>query len=443
VSIDLVEMVKNAGIVGAGGAGFPTHIKISAKVNTYIANGAECEPLLHVDQELMALFPEKVIKGLKIGMEATGAKKGIVAIKKKFTPSINAIRKVISQEKGIDIFLLEDYYPAGDEFVLVHDILQKSVPEGGIPLDIGVVVNNIGTLVNMAEATEGIPVTSRFVTVAGAVKKPQTIRFPIGTPIKTAIDLAGGTSVDSYKVIVGGPIMGELLPDLRAPITKTTSGIIVLPADHYLIAMKAETMPRKAVVSNAACIKCELCTVVCPRHLLGHDLYPDRIMRVVSFGGDVKTSDLTGSFLCVFCGACTYYGCPMGLDPARIVWEIKNQLITEGMKSPHSRKELEIHPERGIRRLPTKRLTARLGLTDYYDQKSPITTPPLEIKWVRIPLKQHIGIQAIPTVKIGDNVSEGDVIGRIPEDSLGAMIHASIDGTITKIQDEIIIENKN
>lgn len=443
MSIDLVEMVKNAGIVGAGGAGFPTHVKISAKVNTYIANGAECEPLLHVDQELMTLFPEKVIKGLKIGMEATGAKKGIIAIKKKFIPSIKAIRKAISQEKGIDIFLLEDYYPAGDEFVLVRDLLQKSVPEGGIPLDIGVIVNNIGTLVNIAEATEGIPVTSRYVTVAGAVKKPQTIRFPIGTPIKTAIDLAGGTSVDSYKVIVGGPIMGELLQDLRAPITKTTSGIIVLPADHYLIAMKAETMPRKVVISHAACIKCELCTVVCPRHLLGHDLYPDRIMRVVSFGGDVKTSDLTGSFLCVFCGACTYYGCPMGLDPAKIVWEIKNQLITEGMKSPHRRKELEIHPERGIRRLPTKRLATRLGLTEYYDQKSPITTPHLEIKWVRIPLKQHIGIQAIPTVKIGDNVTEGDVIGRIPEDSLGAMVHASIEGTITKIQDEIIIENKN
>ncbi len=443
MSIDLVEMVRNAGIVGAGGAGFPTHIKISAKVNTYIANGAECEPLLSVDQQLMALFPEKVVKGLKIGMEATGAKKGIIALKKKFIPSVKAIREVLSQEKNIELYLLEDYYPAGDEFVLIQDILQKSVPEGGIPLDIGVVVNNIGTLINMAEATEGKPVTSRYVTISGAVKKPQTINFPIGTLIETAIKLAGGPSVDAYKVIVGGPIMGEILHDLRSPITKTTSGIIVLPADHYLISMKAQMMPRKVVISSAACIKCELCTVVCPRHLLGHDLYPDRIMRVVSFGGEVKTSDLTGSFLCVFCGACTYYGCPMGLDPAKIIWEIKNQLITEGMKNPHRRKELEIHPEREIRRLPTKRLVSRLGLTDYDHLKSPITTPILEIKYARIPLKQHIGIQAIPTVKIGDKVSEGDVIGRIPENSLGAMVHASIDGIITKIQDEIIIENKN
>ena len=442
MGIDLVEIVKNAGVVGAGGAGFPTHVKISAKVDTFIANGAECEPLLNVDQQLMALFPEKVIKGLKIGMETTGAKRGIVAIKKKFTDSVKAIKEVIQDDNSIDLFLLDDYYPAGDEFVLVYDVLQKSVPEGGIPLDIGVVVNNIGTLLNMAEAMEGKPVISRYVTIAGAVNTPQTVSFPVGTPIKTAIKTIGGTSVDFYKVIVGGPIMGEVVNDLTIPITKTTSGIIVLPENHFLITMKSQMISRKVVISNAACIKCELCTIVCPRHLLGHELYPDRIMRAISFGGEPKTSELTGSFLCVYCGACTYFGCPMGLDPCKIIFEVKNQFINEGMKNPHKRKNPEIHPEREIRRLPTKRLISRLGLTDY-DYKSPITTPPVEIKRVRIPLKQHIGIQALPTVKIGDKVSEGDVIGKIPEDSLGAMVHASINGTVVKIQDEIVIESKN
>ena len=442
MGVDLVDIVKNAGVVGAGGAGFPTHIKISAKVNTYIANGAECEPLLDVDQQLMIKFPEKVIKGLKAGMEATGAKKGIVAIKKKFKDSIISIKKAIKDDENIELFLLDDFYPAGDEFVLVHDILRKSVPEGGIPLDIGVVVNNIGTLVNIADALEGKPVISRYVTISGAVQKPQTIEFPIGTSIKTAIKVAGGASVEIFKVIVGGPIMGEVISDLEKPITKTSSGIIVLPADHFLISLKSQMISLKVVISNAACIKCELCTVVCPRYLLGHALYPDRIMRAVSFGGEPKPSELTGSFLCVFCGACTYYGCPMGLDPAKIVYEVRSQLLNEGMKNPHRRKELEIHPEREIRRLPTKRLIYRLGLFDY-DQKSPIHTPSLEIKRVRIPLKQHIGIQAIPTVKVGDDVSEGDVIGRIPENSLGAMVHASISGTVTQIQDEITIERKN
>ncbi|MHA2245591.1 MAG: 4Fe-4S dicluster domain-containing protein [Candidatus Hodarchaeales archaeon] len=442
MGIDLAEQVKNAGVVGAGGAGFPTHVKISAKVNTFIANGAECEPLLCVDQHLMALFPEKVVKGLKIGMEATRAKKGIIAVKKKFTKSIKSIKRVIKDDQSIDLFLLEDYYPAGDEFVLVYDILHKSVPEGGIPLDIGVVVNNVGTLINIAEAIEGKPVISRYVTIAGDVKKPQTVNLPIGTPIKTAIKISGGVSVDFYKVIVGGPIMGEVIHDLSKPITKTTSGIIVLPADHYLINMKDQMISRKVVISNAACIKCELCTIVCPRYLLGHELYPDRIMRVISFGGEPKTSELTGSHLCVFCGACTYYGCPMGLDPAKLVFEVKNQLMKEGMKNPHRRKELEKHPERELRRLPTKRIISRLGLTEY-DHKSPMIMDSLEVKRVRIPLKQHIGIQAIPTVKIGDKVSEGDVIGSIPEDSLGAMVHASINGTVRKIQDEIVIERKN
>ena len=122
MGVDLVDIVKNAGVVGAGGAGFPTHVKISAKVNTYIANGAECEPLLDVDQQLMIKFPEKVIKGLKAGMEATGAKKGIIAIKKKFKESINAIKKALKDDENIELFLLDDFYPAGglpDDSVLV------------------------------------------------------------------------------------------------------------------------------------------------------------------------------------------------------------------------------------------------------------------------------------------------------------------------------------
>ncbi|MFX0209795.1 MAG: 4Fe-4S dicluster domain-containing protein [Candidatus Hodarchaeota archaeon] len=442
MDIDIPEAVKNAGVVGAGGAGFPTHVKISAKVDTYIANGAECEPLLNIDQHLMELFPDKVVRGLQLGMESTGAKRGIIAVKKKYKKSIEALKQIIKDDNRLEIFLLEDYYPAGDEFVLVYEILGRFVPEGGIPLDIGVVVNNIGTLINLTEAIEGKPVISRYVTIAGAVKNPQTAEFPIGTPIEEVINVAGGTTVDPFKVIVGGPIMGKVVSDLTNPITKTSSGITVLPENHYLVRMKTQMMTQKVVISKAACIKCELCTIVCPRYLLGHDLYPDRIMRIISFGGEVKSSDLTGSFLCCDCGACTYYGCPLGLDPCKIVREVQDQLIKEGMKNPHGRKDLEAHPERKYRRLPAKRVVSRLDLVDY-DIQSPIKShPTLKINRVRIPLKQHIGLPAISTVKIGDQVEKGDIIGKIPEGSLGAVIHASISGIVRKIQEEIIIENK-
>ncbi|MHA2224241.1 MAG: 4Fe-4S dicluster domain-containing protein [Candidatus Hodarchaeales archaeon] len=443
MGIDIPEIVRNAGVVGAGGAGFPTHIKISAKVDTYIANGAECEPLLYVDQQLMKNFPDKVVNGLKLGMDATGAERGIIAIKKKYTDSIKALKQIIEGDNRLEIFLLEDFYPSGDEYVLVHEILQRSVPEGGIPLDIGVIVNNIGTLINLADAFKGKPVISRYVTIGGAVREPQTAEFPIGTPILTAIDVVGGSIVEPFKVIIGGPIMGKVTTDLTTPITKTTSGITVLPENHFLISMKDQMMTHKVVISKAACIKCELCTIVCPRYLLGHALYPDRIMRIISFGGEIKSSDLTGSFLCCACGACTYYGCPMGLDPCKIVCEVQDQLIKEGMKNPHKRKELETHPERKYRKLPSKRIVSRLDLIDY-DVKSPIKLhPTLRVDRVRIPLRQHIGLPAIPIVRIGDQVKKGDIIGKIPEGSLGAVVHASISGTVKKVQDEIIIENEN
>lgn len=441
MTVDLAEIVRNAGVIGAGGAGFPTHVKLSAKVETYIANGAECEPLVHVDQHLMTLYPEKIVKGLQLGMEATGASRGIIALKRKYSKAVNALRKEIKGDNRLEIFLLDDFYPTGDEFVLVYETLHKFVPEGGIPLDIGVVVNNVGTLINLVEAFEGRPVTSRHVTVSGAVKNPQTIEFPIGTSVKTAILKAGGSTENPFKVIIGGPMMGEVVKDLEEPITKTTSSLIVLPEDHYLINMKQQRMSSKVVVSKAACIRCQLCTEVCPRFLLGHDLYPDKIMRSIAFGGMENTEHLTSAFLCVFCGACTFYGCPMGLDPCKINYELRDHFIIEGLKNPHKRRKLKVHQERELRKLPMKRLVSRLDLTEY-EHPAPISSHSLNIEHVKIPLKQHIGAPAIPTVAIGDQVSKGDLIGKIPDGSLGATVHASISGTIKKIHKEIVIETK-
>ncbi|UCE14943.1 MAG: RnfABCDGE type electron transport complex subunit C [Candidatus Heimdallarchaeota archaeon] len=441
MEVDLVESVKDAGVVGAGGAGFPTHVKLSAEVDTYIANGSECEPLLHVDQHLMTSFPEKVVIGLQLGMEATGAKRGIIGIKRKYSAAINALQKVIKKDNRLEIAPLEDFYPAGDEFVLIYEILEKQVPEGGLPLDIGVVVNNIGTLINIADAYEGKPVTSRYVTVAGAVNNPLTRDFPIGTSINKALQAAGGASVSQFKVIMGGPIMGELISNLETPITKTTSGIFVLPESHYLVRLKGERTSTKVVVTKAACIRCQLCTEVCPRFLLGHTLYPDKIMRAIAWGAKEDPAYLTSAFLCVFCGACTFYGCPMGLDPCEINREVRDHLVTEGLKNPHKRKDFEIHKEREYRKLPMKRVVSRLDLTDY-EHQAPITFDSINVEQVKIPLKQHIGAPSIPVVKVGQRISKGDLIGKIPEGSLGATIHASISGIVSQIKDEIVIDTE-
>ncbi|MHA2298413.1 MAG: 4Fe-4S dicluster domain-containing protein [Candidatus Hodarchaeales archaeon] len=441
MSSDIVEAVKEAGVVGAGGAGFPTHIKLAAKIDTYIANGAECEPLIHVDQHLMIKYPELVVRGLQLGMKSTGAKKGIIALKRKYSEAVKAIQKKIKGDSSLEVFLLDDFYPAGDEFVLVYETLHRLVPETGLPLDVGVVVNNIATLINIAKACEGEPVTTRHVTVTGEVKHPQTIEFPIGTSVEGAIHAAGGSKVKPYKVIAAA-MMGDLIssPSIN-PITKTTSALIVLPEDHYLIRMKEQRMSSKVVVTKAACIRCQLCTEVCPRYMLGHDLYPDKVMRAVAFGGMEKPRHLTSTFLCVFCGACTYYGCPMGLDPCKINLEVRDNLMIEGMKNPHKRKNLQVHQERELRRLPMNRLVARLDLTKY-EHPAPLSSTKAKVERVRIPLKQHIGTPALPTVSVGEKVSKGELIGKIPDESLGAAIHASISGTVEKITDFVEIREK-
>lgn len=435
----IAEIVKNAGVVGAGGAGFPTYVKLEAKADTYIVNGAECEPLLRVDQQLILEYPERVIKGLLISMKATGAKKGIIALKRKYKKAVNVIKKNIETEEKVDLFLLDDFYPAGDEHVLIYEILNKKVPEGGIPIQIGVVVNNVGTMINVANAFDGKNVISRTVTVTGLVKKPQTIKVPIGTTIQNLIDLAGGVKEEPFKVIAGGPMMGRVVHDLHEPITKTSSGIIVLPEDHYLVNMKTQRISTKVIITKAACIRCQICTDVCPRYLLGHNLFPDKVMRAVAYGNKESHAHLTSAFLCVNCGVCTYYGCPMGLDPDKMNREVRAQLITEGMKNPHKRSSFDIHSDRKYRKIPVKRLIARLNL-DQYNHRALITKDVPKITKVRIPLKQHIGVPSLPVVSEGDIVKEGDLIAKIPEGSLGSNIHASISGKIVEITNNIVIE---
>jgi Na+-translocating ferredoxin:NAD+ oxidoreductase RnfC subunit len=437
---DIAEMARSSGIVGAGGAGFPTHVKLSAKVDTFIVNAAECEPLLRVDQLLMKMFPEKLVNGLLLGMKATGAKRGIIAIKRKYKNAIKILKQEIKADSRLEIFLLDDVYPAGDEHVLVYDALGLIIPESGLPLDIGAVVNNVYTLINLAEASEGKPVVSRFVTVTGAVKNPSTMDFPIGTSILDTIKAAGGATIDNYQVLINGAMMGSVI-DPKKPITKLTSGVIVLPEDHFVMRMKNERISSKVIVTKAACIRCQLCTDVCPRFLLGHELYPDKVMRGIAWGAPERPEYMTGTFLCVECGACTYYGCPMGLDPCKMMTEVKGQLRGEGIKNTHNREVLSIHPERQYRKLPVKRLISRLDLTRY-NHDAPIKKRKLRVQQVSIPLKQHIGDPAIPIVKVGETVKIGDLIGKIPDGSLGAVIHASISGVIRHIGQEIVIEKK-
>ena len=433
---EIIEKVKDAGVVGAGGAGFPTHVKLEAQVDYVIANGAECEPLLRIDQQLMASQANKVIKGLELVMEATGAKKGFIALKEKYKPAIEALNSELRTPNS-ELFILGDFYPAGDEQILVYEVLKRIVPEGGIPLDVGVVVDNIGTLINITDAMEGKPVTHRYLTISGAVKSPKSVKVPVGMSVGEVIRLAE-PRIEDFTVLDGGPMMGKLIEDLDSPVMKTTTGLIVLSRDHQVIMNKTLEI-RKILRKTMLCMQCTDCTELCPRYLIGHSLKPHKIMRHVGYEMRKELNDITAAFLCSECGLCNLYACPFGLSPLRVNQEIKKELIEAKVENPHKEAPEEAHPMIEYRKVPTERIISRIGVEEY-NVDAPLEKRGYRTNFVRIPLSQHVGARSIPVVKLNDKVKVGDLIADIPRGALGARIHASIEGKITDISDCITIE---
>ncbi len=431
----ILDQIKVSGIVGAGGAGFPTYKKLEATVDTVIANAAECEPLLYSDKDLIKKKSFGLIEGIKLSIEIVGAEKGIIAIKEKHESLIQLLEKQLPG--NIEIYLLPDAYPVGDEQVLVWEVLNRIVPEGGLPLDVGVVVQNVGTLFNIYNALKNNePVTSRFVTVLGEVEKPFVADVAIGTSISYLIDYAGGVRKEfqgRFKILEGGPMTGKLVEDINQPITKTTSGIIILPENHYII---HQLEARESLIIKKAqsyCCMCKSCTEVCPRYLIGHAMRPDELMKSVSIFNRLDTT----AYLCCECGLCEIYACPMDLSPRLVARQLKQKLIEAGIKNPHNITPTRVHTVREFRQIPGNRLIMKANLRKYKVVPDSIETK-LSSNIILIPLKQHIGVPAKPVVKINDKVTTGQVIAKVGKDFLGADIHSSINGNVTEVTDKFI-----
>lgn len=438
----LTDKIRAAGIVGEGGAGFPAHVKYSAHVDTIIANGCECEPLLYSDQHIMAGEANGIVRAMKGVMGACRAKKGIIAIKKKYTRVADIFRTEIAGT-DIELALLDNFYPAGDEQILIHEVTGKTVPPLGLPLDRGIVVANVGTLASVARALDNIPLTHKIVTVTGEVATPSVIRVPVGTPISECIAFCGGPVVPDPVVVLGGPMMGRFLDDPAdvdtQVVTKTTGGIIILPRHHPLhkaARLTPEVMQKRAAT---ACIQCRMCSELCPRYLVGQGFETHRVMR--AFAGLGDRADSAGqAMMCCECGVCELFACPMGLSPRRINAFLKNRFRQENATYEGPK---EVHPHqsqfRTFRRVPTPRLAARTGLEKYMSL-TPEFKGDLVPNQVSIPLHQHIGAPSVALVGPGDRVALGDCIAEIPEGALGARIHASMTGTVTEVAQSITIQ---
>ncbi|WP_027338880.1 electron transport complex subunit RsxC [Halonatronum saccharophilum] len=297
---EIREIIKEAGIVGLGGAAFPSHVKVSTdgkEVNQVILNGAECEPYLTVDHRTMLEQASEVIYGLKALMKSAGAKEGYIGVEVNKMDAINKLEEVSQKDSNINIIPLEVKYPQGGEKQLIKAILDKEVPSGGLPLDIGVVVNNVGTAVAVTEAINyGKPLIERGLTVTGAVNNPQNLIVRIGTPIRDLIEECGGFKGEPGKIILGGPMTGQAQSSLDVGVSKGTSGILVLSKDE----IEDYKDPRP-------CIRCARCIDGCPAKLM-----PTALANLAK-NDDVEGLEKYNVLDCIECGSCTYV-CPANID---------------------------------------------------------------------------------------------------------------------------------
>jgi Na+-translocating ferredoxin:NAD+ oxidoreductase RnfC subunit len=431
----LSEKLRESGVVGAGGAGFPTYVKAQSQVEFLIANGAECEPLIHKDAELMKHVPAGILAGMTSMMESTGAKTGKFGIKTKNAESLEALKHNLHTDR-IEFVMLGDFYPSGDEYELVYTATGRLIPPAGIPLQVGCVVNNVETLYNVHLAEQGTPVTEKFLSVCGAVKEPKSFWVPVGTSFRDLLSLAGGANVPDFGIFISGIMMGTLTFDLDDVVTKTTGGLIVLPRDHYLLGRKTRSQQEMNQIGKSACDQCSYCTEFCPRYLLGYEVQPHKVMRSLGFtttGADIWNQ---WSELCCACGLCTLYACPEDLYPKEACDQGKRDQRAAGLKFVQQ-KPVEVHPMKEYRRVPLSQLRRRLQVEEYEGE-----TPYQDLKhrpaMVRIKLLQHAGQPAAPVVAQGQAVKKGQVIGRVEASKLGADIHASIDGKVRTVTSEFI-----
>lgn len=431
------ERVQNAGIVGAGGAGFPTYVKFNSEAEIFLVNGAECEPLLKVDQQLAEKNAIELIKGLQYGMIATGAKEGIIALKAKYKPAIETLTPLLPHD--IRIHILDDVYPAGDEVITIWMATGRRVPPAALPLSVGVVVNNVQTLINVSHAVENeAPVIDKTLTINGMVKAPITVTVPIGTTYRQVLEMAGGATIPNPAFLNGGPMMGVLFHDLDEPIKKTTGALLVLPDDHLLIRRRTQDMASVVAMARTVCEQCCLCTELCPRHLIGHELPPHLIVRAVNYqkADQTECSTILSALTCSECGICEAYACPVEISPMRLNQALKAQFRAEGAKYVGELRPL--NPMAEYRLLPISRLITRIDL-DCMNHKASM----IDIEWmpskVVLPLLQHIGAPAKPVVSVGDRVTRGQLIASMEAGKLGVPLHASISGIIQNIDDHNIV----
>ena len=302
---DVIRAVQDAGVVGLGGAAFPTHVKLAPPkdltIDTIIINGAECEPYLTTDHRIMVEYPERVHFGVRIMMHALGVERTVIGVERNKPDAIAALERTRPRDIDITILPLTVKYPQGAEKMLIKSVLDREVPSGKLPASVGVIVQNVGSAATLAVVFEtGLPLVARSVTVSGrGVQRPANLIVPVGTKLRDLLAFCGGMTADAAEVLFGGPMMGQAQRDLNVPLLKGTTGVVVLTHDEV------------RDMAQSPCIHCGRCLDACPMFL-----NPSLLGDLAMAG---RLEDMQAAHLadCMLCGSCSYV-CPSNIPLAQL-----------------------------------------------------------------------------------------------------------------------------
>lgn len=436
--MELKKLVSDAGIIGAGGAGFPTYAKLVDGIDTLLVNGAECEPLLYTDYTIMKLELPTVLTGIEAVLKYRNIPRALFCVK-------GHTAKRLSMSDGdvlapsVTVRVLPDVYPMGDEISMIYEATGRVVRPGNLPSSVGVIVNNVETFFDLGRAIRtGKPVTDKWVTVGGDIEHPVVVKVPIGTRIPDLFERLGITVGEDQAVLDGGPSMGKLVSYPSHSINKTTKAILILP--RSIPAIESKLIDGKGAVARAstACCQCTRCTDMCPRHLLGYPLEPHKMVRTAMGAAEIMPILVKSATLCCGCGICESLACSQGISPKAVINNYKDLLGRLKMKYISDTDVLPIG-EREYRMIPSEKWAATLGVAKF-DTLPDFRGDLGGFSRVAIRYGAHIGVPAVPVVKDGDYVTRGQLIA-LDADGLSVPYHASIDGRVT-LADKVIMIDK-
>lgn len=433
--MQLKELMRESGIVGAGGAGFPSYAKLADGADTLVVNGAECEPLLYTDYILLQKEMPMVLAGIKEVLEFAKIPCALLCVKEHTAKRLR-LSDGTKLEDRIILKTLPDVYPMGDEISLIYQATGRVVKPGNLPITAGVIVLNVETLYNVASAVKhSAPVTEKWVTIAGDIPEAIVVKVPIGTSIAELFERNSIIVPEGYSVLDGGPSMGKVIDPERAVVTKTTKGLLILPDNCEAVMTKFIDGGKSIARAETACCQCTRCTDMCPRALLGYPLEPHKMVRTAKGAVTVMPEMVLSATLCCGCGICESLACSQGISPKAVINEYKALLAKNKMRYV-GKEEVSPAPEREYRMIPSERWARVLGVARF--DKVARFVGAQSFDRVEILLRQHIGAPSVVCVSDGDMVQKGDKIAEAAE-GLSLPQYASISGRVTVFDGEKIV----